>query len=430
MRGFFEPKAVAVVGVSNSLDNLGWIVSANLQNFGFGGAVYEVGPRGGSVFGRPIYRSLEEVPGPVDLAVFLTPAAVVPDLLEQCGRLGIRRVVIESGGFDELGEEGLRLAALVKEVAGRHQIRFIGPNCLGVFNSRSGVATAFGPLEPGIKPGGISVLSQSGGVMMTILNALTSEGLGVAKMVSMGNKLDVDENELLEFLIEDPETTAICMYLEGISGGRRLLELARQTDKPIVIHKSNTGAAARRIAASHTAALAADDRVVDAAFRQVGIARVRGMRAMMHYLKALALAPMRGSGVVVLSRSGGDAVMAADECERLGLDLVELPQDFLDRAQGRLRANVIRLTNPMDLGDLFDLDVYHDLAESTLAMDPIDGMVFMNTYVGGPEGSGAETLFRQIYDLSQAAGKPVAMIPPPVNPSQGSKPPTSSPCQQ
>ena len=409
MRAFFEPKAVAVVGVSNSLDNLGWIVSANLQNFGFGGAVYEVGPRGGSVFGRPIYRSLEEVPGPVDLAVFLTPAAVVPDLLEQCGRLGIRRVVIESGGFDELGEEGLRLAARVKEVAGRHQIRFIGPNCLGVFNSRSGVATAFGPLEPGIKPGGISVLSQSGGVMMTILNALTSEGLGVAKMVSMGNKLDVDENELLEFLIEDPETTAICMYLEGISGGRRLLELARQTDKPIVIHKSNTGAAARRIAASHTAALAADDQVVDAAFRQVGIARVRGMRAMMHYLKAVALAPMRGSGVVVLSRSGGDAVMAADECERLGLDLVELPQDFLDRAQGRLRANVIRLTNPMDLGDLFDLDVYHDLAESTLAMDPIDGMVFMNTYVGGPEGSGAETLFRQICDLSQAAGKPVAM---------------------
>ncbi len=226
--------------------------------------------------------------------------------------------------------------------------------------------------------------------MMTILNALTSEGLGVAKMVSMGNKLDVDENELLEFLIEDPETTAICMYLEGISGGRRLLELARQTDKPIVIHKSNTGAAARRIAASHTAALAADDQVVDAAFRQVGIARVRGMRAMMHYLKALALAPMRGSGVAVLSRSGGDAVMAADECERLGLDLVELPQDFLDRAQGRLRANVIRLTNPMDLGDLFDLDVYHDLAEATLAMDHVDGMVFMNTYVGGPEGSGAE----------------------------------------
>ncbi len=156
MRGFFEPKAVAVVGVSNSLDNLGWIVSANLQNFGFGGAVYEVGPRGGSVFGRPIYRSLEEVPGPVDLAVFLTPAAVVPDLLEECGRLGIRRVVIESGGFDELGEEGLRLAARVKEVAGRHQIRFIGPNCLGVFNSRSGAGHRLRPARAGASSPGAS----------------------------------------------------------------------------------------------------------------------------------------------------------------------------------------------------------------------------------------------------------------------------------
>ena len=408
MRGFFEPKSVAVVGVSNSLDNLGWLISANLQTFGYGGSIYEVGPKGGSVFGRPIYRSLTEIPDPIDLAVLLTPAPVVPDLLEECGRLGIRRVVIESGGFDEFGEEGLRLADRVREVAGRHQIRFIGPNCLGVFNAHSGLATPFGPLEPGIRPGGISVLSQSGGVMMTILNALTSEGLGVSKMVSMGNKLDVDENDLLEFLIEDPETTAICMYLEGISGGRRLLDLARRAEKPIIVHKSNTGAAAHRIAASHTAALAADDRVVDGAFRQVGIARVRGIRAMMHYLKALSLPPMRGSGVAVLSRSGGDAVIAADECERLGLELVDLPQDFLDQAQGRLRANVIRLTNPMDLGDIFDLDVYHDLAEATLAMDQVDGMVFMNTYVGGPEGSGAEVLFRQMHHLSERTGKPVA----------------------
>ena len=409
MRGFFEPKAVAVVGVSNSLDNLGFVISANLHRFGYRGTIYEVGPRGGSVFDRPIYRSLQEVPGPIDLAVFLTPAAVLPDLLEACGRLGVRRVVIESGGFDEYGDEGLRLAARVQEVAARHQIRFIGPNCLGEFNSRSGLATAFGPLEPVIRPGGVSVLSQSGGVMMTILNALSSEGVGVAKMVSMGNKLDVDENDLLEYLIEDPETTAVCMYLEGVKGGRRLLELARRTDKPIVIHKSNIGAAARRIAASHTAALSADDRVVDAAFRQVGIARVRGIKAMVHQLKALALPPMRGSRVAVLSRSGGDAVMAADECERLGLDLAELPQDFLERAQQRLRANVIRLTNPMDLGDLFDLDVYHDLAEDTLAMDHVDGMVFMNTFGGSPEGSGAEALFHQIHGLSQRAGKPVAM---------------------
>jgi len=411
MRGFFEPKAVAVVGVSTSLDNLGWLISANLQTFGYGGAVYEVGRKGGSVFGRPIYHSLSEIPGPVDLAVFLTPAPVVPDLLEECGRLGIRRVVIESGGFDEYGEEGRRLSARLQEVAARYQIRFIGPNCLGVFNCPTGLATAFGPLEPAIKAGGISVLSQSGGVMISILNALTSEGLGVAKLVSMGNKLDVDENDLLEYLIDDPDTQAICMYLEGISDGRRLMDLARRADKPILVHKSNIGAAAGRIAASHTAALAADDRVVDAAFRQVGIARFRSTATLVHYLKALALPPMRGSRVAVLSRSGGHAVIAADECELSGLELVELPQAFLDRAQQRLRANVVRLTNPMDLGDLFDLDVYRDLAEDTLAMDQVDGMVFMHTYVSGPEGSGSEVLFRRLHVLSEQAGKPVAVHP-------------------
>ncbi len=411
MRGFFEPKSVAVVGVSNSIDNLGWLISANLQTFGYQGAVYEVGPKGGSIFGRPIYPSLSEIPGPVELAALLTPSAVVPELLEECGRLGIRRVVIESGGFDESGEAGRALAARVREVAARHEIRFIGPNCLGVFNCRTGLATAFGPLEPAIKPGGISVLSQSGGVMISILNTLTSEGLGVAKLVSMGNKLDVDENDLLEYLVADPETQAICLYLEGIVDGRRLMDLARRTDKPILVLKSNRGAAARRIAASHTAALAADDQVVDGAFRQVGIRRVAGLGELVHYLKALSLPPMRGSRVAVLSRSGGHAVIAADECELNGLELVELPRDFLDRAQQRLRANVIRLTNPMDLGDVFDLDVYRDLARDTLAMEQVDGMVFMHTYVSGPEGPGAEVFFRKLHELSMRAGKPVAMHP-------------------
>lgn len=411
MRGFFEPESVAVVGVSNSLDNLGWLISANLQTFGYRGTVYEVGPKGGSLFGRPIYRSLAEVPGPVDLAVFLTPAPVVPDLLEQCGRLGIRRVVIESGGFDEYGEEGRRLSARLLETAARYGIRFIGPNCLGLFNCPTGLATAFGPLEPAVKVGGISVLAQSGGVMISIINSLTSEGLGVAKLVSMGNKLNVDENDLLEYLIEDPATQAVCMYLEGIVDGRRLMRLARQTDKPVLILKSNRGAAAHRIAASHTAALATDDRVVDAAFRQVGIRRVAGLAELVHHLKALSLPPMRGSRVAVLSRSGGNAVIAADECELNGLELAELPPAFLEQAQRRLRANVIRLTNPMDLGDLFDLDVYRDLAQATLAMEQVDGMVFMHTYVSGPEGSGSEVFFRRLHELSVEADKPVALHP-------------------
>jgi acetyltransferase len=187
------------------------------------------------------------------------------------------------------------------------------------------------------------------------------------------------------------------------------MDLARSTDKPILIHKSNIGDAARGIASSHTAALSADDDVVDAALRQAGIARFRDTETLVHYLKALALPPMRGNRVAVLSRSGGHAVIAADACELEGLELAELPRDFLDEAQTHLRANVINLTNPMDLGDLFDLDVYDQLAEGTLRMDGVDGMVFMHTYMVGPDGDRSEQLFERLHELSIETNKPVAV---------------------
>ena len=409
MRGFFEAESVAAVGVSNSLDNLGIRISINLGAFGFRGTVYEVGPKGGSVMGRPIYRSLAEIPGPVDLAVLLTPAAAVPGLMEDCGRKGVRRVIVESGGFSEFGDEGRRLAAQVKEVAARWGIRFIGPNCLGVINRRLGLATAFGIIDPAVPSGGISVLSQSGGVMLGLLNTLSSEGLGVAKVVSMGNKLDVDENDLLEYLIEDPDTQAVCLYLEGISDGRRLMEIARRSTKPILVHKSNTGAAAGRIAASHTAALAADDRVVGAALRQAGIIRCPSPERMVHHLKALRLPALRGNRLAVLSRSGGHAVITADECERHGFELAALPAEFLAGAQETFRAKVVRLTNPLDLGDLFDLEVYGALARGLLAMPEVDGMVLAHTYGAEIEGMASEEMFRRVHRISGEAGKPVAV---------------------
>jgi acetyltransferase len=409
MRRFFEPETVAVIGVSNSPDNLGRAISGNLQAFGFGGIVYEVGPRGGTLFGRRIYRAVSDIPDHVDLAVVLTPAHTVPEILEECGRKGIRRVVVESGGFGETGEEGQALGAAVKAVAAEHGIRFIGPNCIGLVNRHNGLATAFVPLDPSLKPGGTSLITQSGGVGISMINMLASEGGGLAKMISVGNKLDVDENDLLEYLIDDTDTEIICMYLEGIRDGRRLMELARSTEKPILVHKSNIGEAASGIAASHTAALAADDAVVDAALRQVGIARFRDTETLVHYLKALALPAMRGNRVAVLSRSGGHAVIAADACELNDFDLAELPSEFLAEAQTRLRANVINLTNPMDLGDLFDLDVYGQLAERTLGMDGVDGMVFMHTYMVGPEGDRSQELFERLHELSIRTDKPVAV---------------------
>lgn len=406
---FFNPQTVAVVGVSEKADNLGRVISGNLHSFGFKGIVYEVGPNGGTIFGRRIYRAVSDIPDRVDLAVLLVPAGIVPEVLVECGRKGIHHVIIETAGFSESGPAGAALEQQVAAIAAEHGIRFIGPNCIGLVNRHAGLSTAFVTLDPNLKAGGTSVVTQSGGVGISILNMLASEGGGLAKMVSVGNKLDIDENDVLEYLIDDPETEIITMYLEGIRDGKRLMALARSTDKPILIHKSNIGAAASGIASSHTAALSADDEVVDAALRQAGIARFRDSETLVHYLKALALPPMRGNRVAVLSRSGGHAVIAADACEIEGLELATLPQDFLDEAQGHLRANVISLTNPMDLGDLFDLDVYEKLAEGTLKMDGVDGMVFMHTYMVGPDGDRSQHLFEKLHEMSLATQKPVAV---------------------
>ncbi|MCB2224968.1 MAG: acetate--CoA ligase family protein [Actinobacteria bacterium] len=406
---FFNPETIAVVGVSEKPGNLGRVISGNLQSFGFRGIVYEVGPNGGTLYGRRIYKAVSDIPDRVDLAVLLVPARVVPDAMAECGRKGIRHVVVETAGFSESGPEGAELEQRVAAIAAEHGIRFIGPNCIGLVNRHAGLSTAFVSLDAHLQPGGTSVVTQSGGVGISILNMLASEGGGLAKMVSVGNKVDVDENDVLEYLIDDPETEIITMYLEGIRDGKRLMDLARSTDKPILIHKSNIGEAARGIASSHTAALSADDAVVDAALRQAGIARFRDSETLVHYLKALALPPMRGNRVAVLSRSGGHAVIAADACELEGLELATLPQDFLDEAQTHLRANVISLTNPMDLGDLFDLDVYEKLASGTLAMDGVDGMVFMHTYMVGPDGDRSQRLFERLHEMSLELHKPVAV---------------------
>ncbi len=266
---FFNPRSLAVVGVSASDFNLGRRIAQNLQEFNFDGIIYYVGPKGGQTLGRRIYKAVADIPDQVDLAVILVPARFVPEVLEECGQKGIRRAVIESAGFSELGPEGRAVEAQLVEVAAKYDIRFIGPNCIGVINLHNGLSVPFAGLKDVFARGKISIISQSGGVGLDYLNVLASENLGLAKFASIGNKLNVDECDLLEYMIADEQTDIICMYLESISDGRRLMEIARRTAKPILLHKSNVGELAKEIAQSHTAALSGDDMAVSAALGQV-----------------------------------------------------------------------------------------------------------------------------------------------------------------
>ncbi|MEJ5378376.1 MAG: acetate--CoA ligase family protein [bacterium] len=409
MRDLFYPKSVVVVGVSNSPTNMARGIVFNLNECRFKGVIYQVGRSGGVFAGRRIYPSVLQVPDELDMAVILTPAHTIPGILEECGQKGIRRAVIESGGFREYGEEGKRLEEEILRVSAKWGIRFVGPNCIGIINMENGFSTPFPPIGRMVKKGDISVITQSGGVGISVLHLLANEGLGLNKFVSVGNMLDIQTEEYLEFLIQDPNTRYIFLYLEGIRQGRKLMEVARRSPKPIVAFKANIGRMGKRIASSHSASLSSDDRVVEAAFRQAGIIRVHDATTLGNDLKILRLPPMRGRNLAIMSRSGGHAVIAADACETSGLNLVEFPRDFLEQIEAHFRASVIKLTNPLDLGDLFDMEVYAQIIDETLARPEVDGMVFLHTFHAALESQPSRELFSRVIRLSQRHDKPVAL---------------------
>lgn len=408
MHEIFYPTSIAVIGVSAKPTNLGKNIVANLVEYGFNGIVYAVGPSGGMIETRRIYRSVVDIPDHVDLAVILTPSQTVPAMLEECGQKGIHWAIIETAGFREYTDEGRYLEEEIERIAKKYGIRFVGPNCIGVINMQNGMCVPFPRLKKFVKKGDVSVITQSGGVGMSVLNLMTNEGIGLNKFVSVGNMLNIDAEDTLEYLIGDEGTRLIFIYLESIRDGRRLMEIAKKSPKPVLIFKANIGKLGQNIAQSHTASLTSDNKVVDAAFKQAGIIRIHDATSLANGLKILELPPMRGKNLGVISRSGGHAVIAADACELCGFNLAHFPDEFLREIEKHFRASVIRLTNPLDLGDLFDLNLYADIAERTLQLEGVDGIVFLHTSLSEAENLASRMLLERLKLLVEKYGKPVA----------------------
>jgi acetyltransferase len=408
MQRIFYPRSLVVIGVSERPDNLARIIIANLQAFRYKGQLYAVGRRKGMIYGITIASSLDEVPDGLDLAVILTPAATVPEFMESCGRKGIKRVVVESGGFGEFSEEGRRLEQRLLQIAKRYDMRLVGPNCISVVNQEIGLCLPFAPISPATaRLGPASVISQSGGVCITYMDLLCTSGVGLNKAVSIGNKTDLDETDYLNYLLQDPGTGILCLYLESIGDGRELMRLARSSTKPIIVQKANRGQASQHVALSHTAALADDDRIVSAAFRQVGIFRSEDFRESIAIAQGLSLPPVRGNNLVIISRSGGHAVIAADAAERYGFRLALLPSELLERVRSLFRADVIAITNPIDLGVLFDFDLYARIVEECLRMLSPDAVLLINAY-SLDEAESAHRLARRVEEIVKESGRPVA----------------------
>ncbi|KPK92745.1 MAG: hypothetical protein AMJ88_10060 [Anaerolineae bacterium SM23_ 63] len=409
MKRIFSPESIVVIGVSERPDNLARNIIGNLRTFRYQGDLYAVGLREGEVYGIPIVDSLGMVPDDLDLAVILTPADTVPALMDTCGRKGIQRLVIESAGFSEFSDEGRRLEEQLLEIARKWNIRFVGPNCISVINLETGVCLPFGPISPEIlRKGPASVVAQSGGVSLTYLGLLSKTGVGVNKVVSIGNKTDLDETDYLTYLLDDEKTEIVCLYLESISDGRRLMDLARSSSKPIVIHKANRGKASHGVAFSHTAALADDDRIVDAAFRQAGILRAQGFQDMAAIAQGLSLPPVQGNELLIISRSGGHAVSAADTAERHGFQLPPLPDSFIAAVRTLFSADVIAPTNPLDLGVIYDFQLYAQIVEQSLQALSPNAVLLINTY-SQHEADNARQLARRVGEIVREMGYPIAV---------------------
>ena len=353
---FFEPRSIAVVGASPKPGSIGRAIVENLMR-SFKGKLYPVNPKYDEILGLKAYPSISKIPDEVDIAVIAVRAQIVPMIAEDAGKKGVRGLIVVSGGFAEAGAEGKRLQEELLSIAKAHRMRVIGPNCIGVYNAVTGVDTFFLPWERMRRPhkGPIAIISQSGAFLASVMDWAAEEGIGISKAVNFGNKVDVDEVDLISYFGDDDDIKVIIAYLEDIKPGRgrRFIEVAREVirekGKSIVLLKAGRTSAGARAASSHTAALAGSYEVFRAAMKQAGVLEVDDPIRLFDAAKALAsLNPPRGKRVGIVTNAGGPGVIATDTLVRLGL---EVPQ-FTEKLQEKLRRVFparVSTGNPVDL---------------------------------------------------------------------------------
>ncbi|MDR2713032.1 MAG: CoA-binding protein, partial [Clostridiales bacterium] len=340
----FYPKGVVVAG-SASPGKLGQVLLERLLLAGFP-AVFALNPKAIGWGAAPGFVSARQIEAPLDLAVIVSPASTVADVLADCGEAGVRAAIIISSGFGEAGNaEGERQ---LQEVAARYGISYTGPNCAGLINTGNNLLAS---LEAAPPPGATSLISQSGAVGGVMMDLAEARGLGLAKFVSYGNGSGVGELDLLAYLANDPETKVIAMYLENIKQGREFLALLRQVTakKPVVVVKSGRTGSGQRATLSHTGALAGSDQVYDAALAQAGAIRVAGIEDMIDLCQAFSsLSPMKSKKLAIITNSGGPAVLSADRADELGLEVGE-PSPACREELASFLPSHAGLANPIDL---------------------------------------------------------------------------------
>lgn len=400
----FRPERVAVVGASSSPEKMGFQIFRNIVEAGFRGEILPVNPKGETILGRPSLKSAADLPLGTDLAVLIIPAKLVPGTLLQLGERHVRAAVVISGGFAESGEEGAALQDELARNAARCGIRVVGPNCQGVNYPYHGLCASW-PLIT--RRGDIAFVSQSGTVGAAMIDWASEERLGFSAFVSMGNRADVDEADLIEFFAEDPNTKVVSLYIEGVKDAGKFLAALRKCKKPVVIFKAGRTERGRKAAESHTRSLAGRDEIYDAVFRQFGVHRASSLEDLYDFSKALAyLPPPAGPRMLIVTSSGGSAIIATDVAEEEGFRVTPLPADLAARLKEMLPSHCI-VGNPLDLTGDADAARYRKVLEAAeghydvvmpIFGDPIPGASGVITpgrcelvaYLGGAEVERAE----------------------------------------
>jgi len=411
LKSLFEPGAIAVIGASRREGSVGHSVFRNLLMNGYTGTLYPVNPKQPSIMGVRCHQSVLEIPEGVDMAVIAIPAAGVGGVIDECARKGIHSAIVLSAGFKEVGSQGAHLEEALRHQAQEAGIALLGPNCLGLINTDPALSMNASFARATAQPGNIAFISQSGALCTSILDYARAEHIGFSKFISFGNKADVDELDLLQYLAADPQTEVILMYIEELSEGQRFIHVARQItaeqgaqNKPILAIKTGRTPEGASAAASHTGSLAGTDEVYDAIMAQAGVLRVETVQELFGYAVAFASQPMpKGNRVAIVTNAGGPGIMTTDACVRQGLQLARFGEPTRARMAAALPPEA-SLKNPVDLIGDARSGRYEAALEAVLEDEHTDAALVILT----PQTmTDIEEVARVVARFSQRRAKPV-----------------------
>jgi acetyltransferase len=369
----FEPKSIAVIGAARDENKIGYKILKNILTGGYQGQIYPINPQGGEILGLKSYRNIEEVNGPVDVASIVIPARFVFEAVKSCAQKRVRYLTIISSGFSEIGnnEEERRIVSYANE----HNMRVLGPNIFGIYSAAASLNATFG--SSGIIPGRVAIITQSGALGIAMIGKTTVENIGLSAIVSVGNKTDVDEADLLEYLVADEHTKIVLMYIEGVRDGERLIQAVKMSTQkiPVVVIKSGRSERGAIAAASHTGSLAGSDEIFDAIMKQCGVLRAESVEEAFNWCKFLANTPFpSGENTVIVTNGGGIGVMATDACEKYKVRLYD-DTAALKEAFSTVTPDFGSTKNPIDLTGQATSSHYHSALEEALKNREINSII-------------------------------------------------------